>query len=671
MAGRCLADGAVVGRWVELTASEADTGLKEAMLVRLAACDHRQILDMAAYIRLMVSCIAESGLRPLALEALSQLVTAYPEVVDAFVQAYAAQTSAQAKRQILLGLSQFHTLPPTLVDFISTAADHCDADVKSVLVDRLLRRDAVDAGTLGRWLAPTEPAAVKERVLQHLLDRSLLLEEATTRVLRTERESPVRLLALRALAAQAPRSTGSIQALLDTLRDDPDSQVRAEAVLVFQHTVEPTPEILPALLQALQTEKVRAVAQLILSTLVRYAGSSPAVRDGLLALTSQNLHTEVAAALYEALGRLLRWDASLLPFFLAAYERSQDDQGRSLLLEALSQWPDLDERLIGLFRDALEAPSVAIRQWGVQGLLRVPLTQEQAGTVAACVVSLLDASIDRDLRRSLARKICCIPDPAPDLRAALDETAAHTDDEEIRRACRRALARPSTRADSPAATLARWQHQVTVEHDVQGIFPAIYALYDAFPAECTRILKVAVLDPACRDKLYYDEFPVGDSRIIQFLLSQDALDDDLCRYCLEQALASQGNAFYVGMLRSRPAFPELRTAVWRILESTAASSEAGRVLLLDLMILVYGGETAVAAALRERLSRLRYPAAAIPYLRFLNDNRGWGPVKPLLEEMLSSRALLDADNLEILRDAIKELVPDQDPERQEPGLANE
>src|SRR5262249_33762448 len=153
-------------------------------------------------------------------------------------------------------------------------------------------------------------------------------------------------------------------------------------------------------------------------------------------------------------------------------------------------------------------------QWGVQGLLRVPMTEDQAPVVASGVESLLDPSIDRQLRRLLARKIGRIPDPPPGLRAALDETAEHTDDEGIRNACRRALGRSPSTASGQEVDLARWYHQVAVEHSVQGIFPDIYGLYDEFPEECARILKVAVLDPACRDALYNNDFPVGANTIL-------------------------------------------------------------------------------------------------------------------------------------------------------------
>jgi hypothetical protein len=671
MAGRSITDHTVIGRWVELTAAETDTDLKEALLARVTRSDHRQIPDLAAYIDLMVSCIAESRLRWYALEALSRLVTAYPEVVDTLVHAYAGQSSAQAKRHILLGLSQFHVLPPTLVDFFLSEIDRCDADLKTILVDRLLRRDAVDERLLVRWLAATEPSAVRERVLRHLLDRSIVLEEACISVLRNERRADVRLLALRALTMQAPRSAAGIQALLDALRDDPDPQVRAEAVAAFQHSVVPTSEILPELLQALRTATTKAGAQLILATLVPYASTSAVVRDGLLDLSTENLQVEVAGALYEVLGRLLLWDLSLLPHFLAAYENSRNDRTRSLLLEALAKWPDPDERLISLYRDALKAPDVQIREWAVLGLLRIPLTQEQTAIVAEGVESLLDPAIDVWTRRELARKICRIPDPAPDLRTALEETAAHTDDEDIRNVCRQALARPTTAAVGPVVDLERWYRQVAVEHDVQGIFPDIYGLYDTFPEQCIRILKVAVLDTACRDKLYYNDFPVSAAGILQFLLSRDALDDDLCRYCTAEALTSPGQGFYLSILRSRPDFPELRTAVWSMLESTTSTSDSSRVLLLELMILVYGGETALADALGERIARLNRPVVAIPYLRFLDANRYWSPVKPLLGAMLSTRTLLDADNLQILRDSIRELFPDMNPELRGPGLADD
>jgi hypothetical protein len=94
-------------------------------------------------------------------------------------------------------------------------------------------------------------------------------------------------------------------------------------------------------------------------------------------------------------------------------------------------------------------------------------------------------------------------------------------------------------------------------------------------------------------------------------------------------------------------------------------------LLLELMILVYGSETTVAGLLRERLLQLRQPVAAIPYLRFLDANRTWPPVKAILDEVLTAGTLLDATNLAILRDAVQDLFPGRNPVLPEPGLADD
>jgi hypothetical protein len=367
MASRSLADPVVLERWVRLAASEGSAEIKQDMVSRLGNVDHSQITDVPAYIALMASSVVDPYLRPVALGALSRLAVAYPGAVDALEQAYAGQPSATARRQILIGLCQLYRLPPGLADFLAAEVDNCDADVKVLAVDRLLRHNAPNAAMLAHWLEPIQPSGVKERVLQHLVDRSLAMGQEVAEVLRTEGEASVRLLAVRALTAQSAGAPGPVQALLDAVRSDPDDDVRAEAVKAFQHAIEPTPEILRSLLASLNAEKSETVARLVLSSLTPFVRSSTEVRDALLDLVDQNLRPDMAATVVEMLGQVLRWDAALLPIFLDRYRSSGNDHVRSLLLEAMARYTDTDERLVELYTDAIATPDARTRNGGWSG----------------------------------------------------------------------------------------------------------------------------------------------------------------------------------------------------------------------------------------------------------------------------------------------------------------
>jgi hypothetical protein len=290
------------------------------------------------------------------------------------------------------------------------------------------------------------------------------------------------------------------------------------------------------------------------------------------------------------------------------------------------------------------------------------------------VDSLLDTSIELSLRRALARKISRAPSLWPELRTALENVAAHADDETVRSACRDALARPQGLDTDPAQDLQRWHHQVEVEQSVEGIFPTIFASYEAAPALCASILKTVLLNPTCRGKLYYDDFRVDDTAIIKFLTSRDAFDDDLCRYCIDQALVSSNPNYFVAALRNRPSFPGLADALWQILEGAKYSSELDHSLLLELLVLASGGEVAAGDALRSRILALSQPPSAVAYMRLLDSVASWPPAKAIIAELISTRALLDATNLEILSEAVRDLFPGADilqPEAPGPGLADD
>jgi hypothetical protein len=700
MASRCIADPAVLDRWVGAAASEPDADIKAAMIARASGADPHQIGDMPQFIGLMTQSVGDPPVRSAALHALSRLAVSYPGVADCLEEAYAGQPSAGARRQILIGLCQFHRPAPALAGFLAAHADDADGDVKPLIVDRLLRAGAVSPAMLAGWLEPQETAAVKQRVLAHVVDRSLPLVLPVAGVLRGETDAAVRLLAVRALAAQAgvvpatpalgaapegqpdgppllpemparEERAAAVQALLDAVRDDPDPRVRSSAVAAFQQSVEPTPGVLAALVASLRTETSAGVASLVLASLVPFASTSLLVRDALVDLAGENLRAELATTVLGALGELLRWEPALLGFFLERYRVATDDRARTVMLQALAQYPDADERLHSVYRDALSVPSPGARQWGLVGLLRVPMTPEHVELVAAGVGCLTDATLDTWLRRALARKIARIPDPSPELRAALDYAASHTDDQEVRAICRRALVKSTVPEDVSQLDLRRWCEQVEVEGNVDGVFPDVFACYDTNPAVCSRILKSSVLSPACRENLYQGEFRVSDTTIISFLISRDAFDDDLCRYCVEAALVSQGPAWYLRALACRPSFAGLPDAVWRLIEGIKYSSENSHNLVRGLMTRAFGGEGPAAEALRQRLAGFSSPATARPYIRFLAGVYLWPPAGPLIAELLRSRSLVDAVSLEILGPAVHDLFPELAAPPPKPGLAED
>jgi hypothetical protein len=299
------------------------------------------------------------------------------------------------------------------------------------------------------------------------------------------------------------------------------------------------------------------------------------------------------------------------------------------------------------------------------------MSQDQVPAVARGAQSLLDPLVDLDLRRALAAKIGRVPEQPVELRAILAEVAEHTEDPILRSTCRQALARSRDGESAADEELERWLHQVEVEESVETVFPDVFARYDANPSLCAKILKACVLNPACREKLYYNSFRVGDTAIIQFLISRGALDDDLCRYCVDQALTTPGPGWYVQALCCRADFAGLVEAVWRVFEGATPTSAAYHNSMRDLMVRAFGSENAAVGALQSRLEQLSSPASAVPYVRFLNDLRSWPAIRTVISDILHSGRLLDPTNRGILSNAVNDLFPEMGPQAPRPGLADE
>jgi hypothetical protein len=666
MAGRSLDDTTVLTRWVELAATEADTELRAAMVTRVASADHRQVAGMAGYVRLMVSCLDDPRLRRVAISSLSELAVAEPEALQALQQAFDDQPQAEARRRILEAVCQVYRVNGPLAQFLAARAQHCDAEVRPLVVDRLLRAGAATPELLSAWLGPLQPGPVKRRVLAYLLDRSLPMEQQLLELLSSDEEPDIRVLAVRCLATLSARHPGVVAALVDMARDDPDDGARGEAVEALRACADPSPEVLGSLVAALGQEKDSRTMDLVLSVLAPFAATEAPVRQALVDLAGQNVRPELAARLFEVLGRLLPWHPDLLPFLLVSYRSAGNDQSRAAVLEALARAPGTDDRLAPLYQEALGSASPGARQWGALGLLMVPMTQDKVPVVAAGAAVLADEDIDLSLRRALAGKIACIPAPGTELRAALADLAEHAGDHEIRNLCRRALARTpapgsvstaAQQAGAARADLDRWYRQVDVDKDLTGIFPEVFARYDTDPHLVGEILKTCILDPGCRDKLYYASAQVNDMTIMQFLASRGAMDDDLCRYCAEQVVSSQGPSAYLTMLCCRPDFPGLTDLVWRAVEGAAYPSGLNYNLLLEVLVLACGGDGAAAQAIRQRLALLGSPGAAARYMVWLDAVHLWPPAEGVLAEVLGSGRLVDDANCQALQSAIADLFP--------------
>ncbi len=651
IAARCLNDREVALRWIQIAQQETD--LRRPMI---AALQGKSIPDLKQYVALLTSSLTLESCRTLAIEELGRILVHAPEAVDHLIEMYAHQQRTSVKRHILAVLLDVDR--PKVLDFLSAAVTQLPtgdatarefqraiqeiaagdrspqektdaiarlqqefqeqvtfdyARLKLAIIDRLLRKDRFDP----KWLQPAEPVSVRRRVLAHLLDRpaDCNLEQ----VLAHDPDPECRQWAVRAITQSGP--------LLEAVRRDRDPQVRKAALAALESI-----EFDPSIIDTIRNESSPENVEVILRRLAPHAARSEQVRTALLSLLGPDLKAGIAKAVYEILGRVLTRE--LFEIFLTTYESAREDRIRAAILRALSTWHEPDERLARLYVAALKSPHKEIRLWGAQGLILLPLTESNIEAIGAGADAILE--LPRESAKLLAEKIAKIPNPSAEVRAAL-KRVADSDDEDLRYICRKAIVGD--------VDWDRWLKLVSVEHTLQGVFPEIYAAYDSNPKAARQILRTAVLDPQCRS---HDVSPVS---ILEFLIDKQGLDDDLCRFCLDNA------GGYLAFLKLRPDLPELKHRIWEVM-----GKEVNPVLLRELLVMIFGSDEAAGDAVRARVVELDSAPGARPWIKFLLANILWPPARPILGDVVKIKAIMDRDN----RKALEEFAPPQGP-----GLADE
>jgi hypothetical protein len=631
-----LADPAVVSAWIELAKKEQDQNIRKNMIRELANLDFRQIPDLPGCIELLIACLTEADCRGWAIGCLSRLAPADPAVIDPLIAAFERQRSAKDQREILSLLCQRDEFPVQLCSFLASKLDTFDADFKTFIVGRLLVQDALPPSAFEKLLVPSEPVRIKLIVIEHMADRSLGCDAAIAQLLLNDRNAKVRLAAIWLLTETGNLPAASIEALLRAASSDPDAQVRENAMLAFEHTLAKTPQVLDALLQALQTETSRDRVRLILHLTIPHMRRFPQVVSTFMRLLSKDMNSELAVEFYDALGKVTAWMPQMADALIESYGIEKDDRTKAAILKALAQIVAQDESLVRIYSDALKLPEPRIQQWGVEGLMMLPLDAKHATIVAEIASVLLIKEISYEVRLAVAKKIARIPDKPKALVERLREIAEQSPNFDLARVCRQAcIAVKDDRKDD--AQWDSWMHLADVEHRGDGIFPAIYTEYDKSPLKAQRVLK-SLLNPKCVDSLYATYgYEVNEHTILHFLRRRKAVDDEVSQFCLSRILGgAQGSLeSYLRCLAVNPKFPALKDNIWKLFERGGGSWS----LFRELIVAVFGGNEAAGQTLAARISVPLPPETLIKYVTLLTENVGWAPSKELLRTLSANRKL--------------------------------
>ncbi|MEC5145842.1 HEAT repeat domain-containing protein [Chitinophaga sp. 212800010-3] len=623
-----LNDRAVAEKWISLLSEETDTALQADMLQRLAAGGLQAIPDKGRFIALLMDILQQNESRDIVLPLLGRFALHDAGARRKLMDFYKSQENADVSRLILSWLLIPVAISEEDIEFYREILNKTDTEDKLVLVNRLLLHDQLDRQQLEELLQPTTPAVIREMVLRYCVDRSIVPEKTLRNIILGDNNPLLRKWSIQLLAIHGISDTAITDAILHALREDPDPAVRQAAMNVFAYSIALTPDNISFLCNCLQTEKNITVAQQLLYLLAPYTEKNSALSDALWNLLELDLQTDIAAGIYDILGRQVAVNTMMFERFMAAYEKEQHDVCKTVILKAITTVMNVGDELNSLYLRALDAPAPAIREWALRGILLIPGTRENTDVIAAAAPALLRSDLADQLRLQLARKLSFIPKLPDAAIQVFSRLADHENNQEIRSICNKVQEKSIAQDGGTRINWEQWLHKADVTHDFSGVFPHIWWFYNDNPPMANSIL-YAGLNPAASGSLY--QAGVSDLEILNFLAAYSGIDDTLSRYALNQLLHTDlGNEskfkWYLLALKSNPSCEELKEGLWLLLEKRG--QYINMIQLDELLRLVWKNE--LDAQFSRRMLRQTTPAGILPYLRYISVNAAAEQVPELL-----------------------------------------
>lgn len=621
IAAPALAEPAVAAAWLACASGEGDPAQRDALVGRLLGM-RLPAGSETEWSALLLASLERPDLRHGAAEALRPLLPAHPGLVDRVVALAASAADPALRDQLDLILLDLPRPTPALAAHWRSRLAGSGLGVRLRLAARLCDHDLLDDGSAEALLDPGEPAAVRELVLRHWLDRGRCPAAAAARVLEHDPEPGCRALALDLLAGGGcdPRAA---EALLQAMRQDAVPALRLRAACAIAGWGDGDPALLADIVARLRGEADRHAFAATIAILGPVLVRQPTLRAALAGLLAEGLDADAAAALCSALAPCARADVAVREALLAVCESATSERVRAPALAALAGVIAPDPGLEPSFRRALRSRSPALRGWGVQGFLRLDILAVEPGTALAAADALrlipADGGYDvRQQRLQLMRKLAVLRPQPP----VLAELADRTEDDEVRDLARRLV---QSAADAAPARAFDWDdalERIEVRRDVAGLFPAVLEQAHADPTAGRRVLHAIAMALLTTG---LDGVPCGFHDLVPHLARCGALDEAVVRALAQRLRAEPGRSENpspdLAVLRAHPRLPEVAGALEAVLPY-ARRVRPG--LLRDLLCDIHGGdERAATAWLHARLLAIRDPAVAEGLLDLMKAGEEW------------------------------------------------
>lgn len=658
-AAHYLNDAEVLNKWIGIAVTETDTSLRADMLYRITGSNLQAFADPAAFMQMLVSVLQQDEGRDTVLWLLGKLSLSYPAAKQPLINFYQQHNNADTRRLILNWLLIPKTTDETDLAFFNSILHDTDSADKRSVVSRLLLHDKLTIDQIAQLLQPMTPPAIKEIVLQYCIDRSIVPEIPLSVILRIDPEPRFRHWAILLLAVHSVKTVAMLDAIMYALKNDQDARVREAALHVFAYSISLTSETVGYLSYCLSAETDLKLALQLLQFLAPHTSKSPELTDGLLYLLQQNLHASVALSIYDILGRLVPTNPAMQEKFITAYEQEQRDDAKAIILKALSNTTgDRHE----LYLRSLRSPATGIREWAIQGLMMIPLTRENVPILVQAAPALLQPELGVDLRRQLARKLCVIPNLPAETVAVFARLNDHERDNDILRSATLAQEKAISNSGADNIDWEQWLHKADVTHDLSGIFPHIWFYFGENPNMAKQVL-YACINPANGNALYSQN--ISEADILEFMIANFGIDEQLISYATSRLLQADlrtSNMLYHYLLivKTNPWAPELKPALWQLLELRGYRNGLNLIQLDELLQIIWGAD--LEHEFKQRIAAQQTENGMMPYLQYICVNNNWTAAPAMLKCVLEHHAgkLEDSSFASIFKDACRSAGVDAD-----------
>jgi hypothetical protein len=270
----------------------------------------------------------------------------------------------------------------------------------------------------------------------------------------------------------------------------------------------------------------------------------------------------------------------------------------------------------------------------------IPLTRENVPIVVQAAPALLQTELRLELRRQLARKLSVIPNLPAETVAVFARLNDHERDNDILRSA--TLAQEKAIAHSGATNIdwEQWLYKADVANDLNGIFPHIWFYFSENPNMAKQVL-YACMNPANSNVLYSQS--ISEADILEFMIANFGIDEQLISYAISRLvqadLRTNGMLYhYLLIIKTNPWAPELKPALWQLLELRGYRNGLNLIQLDELLHIIWGTE--LENEFKQRIAAQQTVNGLLPYLQYISVNNNWQAAPTVLKSVLEHHAVM-------------------------------